>query len=151
MLFLAPSSYRWRGESSGRDPRIETGLSCCGAYAAQVADWARPVVHFEIVAVDAERQVEFYRSLFNWEIGEGPIMQVSPGLGGPEPGPGGHIREGEKPSVSLYVQVRDLRASLALAEELGGTIVAEPFDIPGGPTIAAVADPEGNPVGLVQQ
>jgi predicted enzyme related to lactoylglutathione lyase len=103
------------------------------------------------VAVDPERQAAFYRALCHWEVGEGPIMQVPAGLGGPEPGPGGHIRQGDQPGVSLYVQVRDLRASLALAEQLGGHILAEPFDLPGGPTIAAVTDPEGNPLGLVQQ
>jgi len=114
-------------------------------------DWARPVVHWEIVARDADRQAAFYRELFRWEIGEGPIMPVSPGLGGPEPGPGGHIRGGDRPGVVLYVQVRDLRASLTRAVELGATLVTEPFDVSGGPTLAAVDDPEGNPLVLVQQ
>jgi predicted enzyme related to lactoylglutathione lyase len=53
--------------------------------------------------------------------------------------------------VSLYVQVKDLRQSLSDAESLGGTVVVEPFDIPGGPTIAAIQDPEGNGLFLVQQ
>ncbi|HTZ29272.1 MAG TPA: VOC family protein [Streptosporangiaceae bacterium] len=114
-------------------------------------DWARPVVHWEIVARDAGRQAAFYRELFNWEIGDGPIMQVSPGLGGPEPGPAGHIRTGDRPGVVLYVQVRDLRESLDRAVELGGTLVTQPFDVPGGPTLASVDDPEGNPLVLVQQ
>jgi len=114
-------------------------------------DWARPVVHWEIVAVDAERQTEFYGKLFDWEIGEGPIMEIPAGLGGPEPGPEGHIRQGDRAGVSLYVQVRDIRASLALAVELGGRLVAKPFDLPNGPTLAAVEDPEGNPLVLVQQ
>ena len=116
-----------------------------------MSDWARPVVHWEIVATDPERQAVFYRELFNWEIGDGPLMTVEPGLGGPEPGPAGHIRAGDRPGVSLFVQVRDLRASLARAVELGATLVAEPFDVPNGPTIAAITDPEGNPVALVQQ
>jgi uncharacterized protein len=114
-------------------------------------DWARPVVHFEIEALDAERQRAFYRQLFNWDIGDGPIMAIPAGLGGPEPGPGGHLRQGERSGVALYVQVRDIAASLAQATKLGGTVVAEPFDIPGGPTLAPITDPEGNPVMLVQQ
>jgi predicted enzyme related to lactoylglutathione lyase len=118
---------------------------------AAARDWARPVVHWEIVARDPERQAAFYGELFRWEIGEGPIMPVSPGLGGPEPGPAGHIRRGDKPGVILYVQVRDLRASLDRAVALGAILVAEPFDVPGGPTLAAVDDPEGNPLVLVQQ
>lgn len=115
------------------------------------ADWARPVVHWEIEARDPERQRTFYRDLFNWEIGDGPIMNIPAGLGGPEPGPAGHIRQGDTPGVRLYVQVRDLAASLVRTGELGGTVVVEPFDVPGGPTIAFVTDPEGNPLTLVQQ
>jgi len=114
-------------------------------------DWARPVVHWEIVARDPERQAAFYRRLCHWEIGDGPIMGIPAGLGGPEPGPAGHLRQGERPGVTLYVQVRDLRSSLALAVELGASVTAEPFDIPGGPTLAFIEDPEGLPLVLVQQ
>jgi predicted enzyme related to lactoylglutathione lyase len=109
------------------------------------------VVHWEIEARDPERQRSFYAALFNWDVGDGPIMQIGAGVGGPEPGPAGTIRASDRSGVSLYVQVRDLRASLARAGELGGAVVAEPFDVPGGPTIAGITDPEGNPVVLVQQ
>jgi predicted enzyme related to lactoylglutathione lyase len=114
-------------------------------------DWARPVVHWEIVAIDPVRQATFYREMFNWEIAGGPIAAITPGLGGPEPGPGGHIRQGDAPAVILYVQVRDLRNSLVRTAELGGRVVSEPFDIPNGPTLAEIADPEGNALVLVQQ
>jgi predicted enzyme related to lactoylglutathione lyase len=114
-------------------------------------DWARPVVHWEIVSLDPVKQATFYREMFNWEISGGPIAAIAPGLGGPEPGPGGHIRQGEAPAVILYVQVRDLPRSLVLCSELGGSVVSEPFDVPGGPTLAAIADPEGNALVLVQQ
>lgn len=126
-----------------------TGSGPTGDGAA--ADWARPVVHWELVARDPERQAAFYRELFHWAIGEGPIMQVPAGRGAPDEGPAGHIRGGDRPGVSLYVQVRDIRASLDRAVELGGRLVAEPFDLEGGPTLAAVDDPEGNPLVLVQQ
>jgi hypothetical protein len=114
-------------------------------------DWARPVVHWEIVARNPGRQVEFYRQMFNWQIAEGPIFFVDPGIGGPEPGPGGHIRQGEEPMVLLYVQVRDIRTSVGKASSLGGEVLSEPFDVPGGPTIAAIKDPEGISLVLVQQ
>ena len=114
-------------------------------------DWARPVVHWAIEAVDPDRQRQFYAALFNWDIADGPFMPIAPGFGGPEPGPGGHIQQGERPAVSLYVQVRDVRESLDRAVELGGTIVAEPFQFPDQPTLAQIADPEGNAVMLVQQ
>ncbi len=107
-------------------------------------------MHWELVARDPARQAAFYRQLFNWAIGDGPLAPIAPGLGGPEPGPGGHLRQGE-PRVVLYVQVRDLGASLDHARQLGATVTVEPFDVPGGPTVAGISDPEGNPVMLVQQ
>ena len=114
-------------------------------------DWARPLVHWEIQARDPEAIRAFYADLFTWEIGDGPIMPISPGFGGPEPGPAGHIIGGEHSRVVLYVQVADLAASQARALELGGRVTFEPFDVPGGPTIAGIEDPEGNPLTLVQQ
>ncbi len=52
--------------------------------------------------------------------------------------------------MTLFVQVADLRASLERSVALGATVVAEPFDVPGGPTLAGITDPEGNPLMLVQ-
>lgn len=114
-------------------------------------DWARPVVHWEIQARDPQRAREFYAQMFNWAIGDGPIMLIPAGIGGPEPGPAGHILQGNAPAVVLYVQVRDLRASMEQAASLGGSVTAQPFDVPNGPTIAGIADPEGNRIVLVQQ
>lgn len=114
-------------------------------------DWARPVVHWEIRAVDPERLRAFYGEMFNWTIGVGPIMDIPAGIGGPQPGPGGHIRASERGGVTLYVQVRDLAESIARAVALGGTVVQERLQVPDGPTLAVIDDPEGNPVVLVQQ
>lgn len=114
-------------------------------------DWARPVVHWEIRAHDAARLRDFYARMFNWEISDGRIMQIPAGIGGPQPGPGGHIRQSDNGGVSLYVQVRDIDASLRQAVELGGDVLMPRRDAPGNPTIAGIADPEGNRLTLVQQ
>ncbi len=114
-------------------------------------DWVRPVVAWDLHARDPETIRSFYSQMFNWPISGGPIMTVPAGIGGPEPGPGGVILQGEKPGLSLYIQVRDMRASMEQAISLGGQVSSEPFDVPGGPTIVAIADPEGNRVVLVQQ
>ncbi len=113
-------------------------------------DWARPVVHWEIRAKDPQAMRAFYSAMFNWKIADGPIMTIAPGVGAP-PQIEGHILQHALPGVTLYIQVRDLDESIARAKELGGTQTAQRFDIPGGPTIAGVADPEGNPIVLVQQ
>lgn len=114
-------------------------------------DWPRPVVHFEIGASDPDALAPFYEDLFGWTSTEGAIRFFAAGIGGPEPGPAGHLRRSERHGVTLYVQVRDLAASLARAVELGGTVTLERLDVPGGPTLAGITDPEGNPVTLVQQ
>jgi uncharacterized protein len=114
-------------------------------------DWARPVVGWELQARDPERLRQFYSRLFNWQIGEGTVARVPAGIGGPEPGPVGTIRQGTHPGLSLAIQVRDLSASLAKAEALGGRILFQPVASPIGPTVAGILDPEGNRIVLVQQ
>jgi predicted enzyme related to lactoylglutathione lyase len=115
-------------------------------------DWARPVVHWEIYAKDVGKMRDFYREMFNWRIADGPIAAVDAGIGAPPPeGFTGHILPGDTPRVVLDIQVLDLRASMTKAEQLGGAIIAQPFDVPNGPTIARIADPEGNHITLVQQ
>jgi uncharacterized protein len=116
-------------------------------------DWARPIVHWEIESPDPERLRAFYAELFNWKTwGDGPIIDIAAGIGGPEPGPNGHIRKSDRTGVNLFVQVRDLREALDKTPSLGGTVLAEPFrPSETGPHLAAIADPDGNAVMLVQQ
>lgn len=113
----------------------------------------RPVVAYQIRGKDPARLREFYAALFGWEIGESNavgIAAIPPGIGGPVEGVGGFIMGGEA-GVSIFVQVLDLVETLRKAEEMGGRAVMQPFDVPGGPTVAQMADPEGNLVGLVKQ
>ena len=121
--------------------------------ADETPDWERPVVFFEIRAKDAQVMRAFYREMFNWKIEENDfVARIAPGVGPPVEGVGGGIvPNAASPGVSVYVQVRDLRTAIAKAEQLGGKKTADPFDVPNGPTIAQIADPEGNLVGLVQQ
>ena len=113
--------------------------------------WVRPVVHFEIEALDPDKLIPFYQKMFHWPVGEGFIRQFPAGLGGPEPGPAGHFRSSSRSGVTLYIQVHDIEESKKLAVSLGGEITLERFDVPGGASIAGIRDPEGNPITLVQQ
>jgi predicted enzyme related to lactoylglutathione lyase len=49
------------------------------------------------------------------------------------------------------VQVRDLTESLQRVEALGGSVAMQPFDVPDGPRLAVITDPEDNQLVLVQQ
>jgi predicted enzyme related to lactoylglutathione lyase len=112
------------------------------------------MVHFEIRARDRKRLTEFYRTLFHWEGEERegvPVTFFEPGIGGPVEGVAGHIIEADASSVVIYVQVVDPVETTKQAEAMGGKKVSDPFDVPGGPTIAYIEDPEGNVVALVKQ
>ena len=117
-----------------------------------MADWARPVVIFEIRGEHREKLQDFDRALFNWKIEDSnPLFgQIESGIGGPEPGPVGILVPGA-PGVTIYVQVLDLRASCDKATTLGGSIILEPTAVGEALTIARIADPEGTQIGLVQQ
>lgn len=116
----------------------------------------RPVVFFQIACKDAERQREFYKTLFGWNIDTESAPGfgfVDPGIGGPIEGVGGVISpSGEAPAyVAIFVQVVSLVDTLAQVEQLGGKTVMPPIDTPGGITVAQFSDLEGNIVGLAKQ
>jgi predicted enzyme related to lactoylglutathione lyase len=117
--------------------------------------WARPVVFFEIHAKDQEKAAEFYRQMFEWNIGPAAMpgfLSIEHGIGAPPEGISGMIGPATHgATVSIVIQVADLRDSLVHAEELGGKVLMQPVDVPQGPTVARIADPEGNVLTLVQQ
>ena len=117
--------------------------------------WARPVVFFEIHAKDQDRMAAFYREMFEWNITPGAIpgfLSIERGIGAPPEGISGVIATATHGTrVSIAIQVADLRDSLVQAEELGGKVLMQPVDVPKGPTVARIGDPEWNVITLVQQ
>jgi predicted enzyme related to lactoylglutathione lyase len=113
---------------------------------------ANPVVHFEVQAKDAAKAQEFYASLFGWEIDTNNPMKYGIVKTGAEHGIGGGIGEamGGGPKVTFYVEVPDPEATLKQAEAKGAKRLMGPEEVPGGPTIALFADPEGNVIGLTK-
>ena len=118
----------------------------------------QPVVHFEIIGKDPEGLHRYYSELFGWEISaDNPmrygIVQREANLSSEGVGIGGGVGGGSEADghVIFYVGVEDAEAALAKAEELGGTRVHGPDEVPGaGILIGHAADPEGHVVGVVQ-
>ena len=111
-----------------------------------------PVVHFEVLGKDAGVLAKFYGEAFGWQLRdvmEGQYFMVDTGGEQAIAGGVGATGEGDE-HVMFYVQVEDPAAALDQIKALGGSTVREPMEVPGGPTIAHFADPEGHVVGLVK-
>lgn len=113
-----------------------------------------PVAFFEIGSADHERAQKFYAELFGWQVAADPAMGgyalVDTAAGDGAIGGGiGPLAEGEQPGTRIYVKVDDLDSYLKRAEQLGGTRLVPPTDLPGEyGRFALFADPDGTPVGL---
>ena len=120
----------------------------------------QPVVHFEVVGKDADGMRDYYGDLFGWKfetVEGGPtdyslinreenVNSAGIGIGGGM----GAGPEGYDGHVTFYVEVPDVEAALAKAEELGGTRVMGPESPGGGVEIGLFNDPEDHLIGVVK-
>ena len=115
-----------------------------------------PVVHFEIAGSEVSKLIDFYTSVFEWKI-----FPLNEELYIADPasdhGIEGHLFETTdemnfKNLVIIYVMVDDIQDCLKRTEELGGTILIQPQEIPGNAShYALFRDPSGNSIGLLQR
>jgi predicted enzyme related to lactoylglutathione lyase len=124
----------------------------------------QPVVHFEIMGADAARLHAFYSELFGWRIDtadpaasaapvtygivgrEGNVNAAGAGIGGGI----GAMPDGQPGHVTFYVEVPDVEAALATAEDLGGSRLMGPDEVTDDLEIGAFADPEGHMIGVTK-
>lgn len=105
---------------------------------------------FELASTDAGASLAFHQALFGWghvhndmgEMGYYTFLRNATGtigaLCGMPPG-----SEGRPSAWNVYFAVAHVDASVARARELGGQLLAEPFDVPGHGRGAVLADPTG--------
>src|SRR5436305_1228875 len=107
-----------------------------------------PVVHFEVMAQDRKKAVEFFSALFGWTvdtdnpIGYGLIARednltaAGIGIGGgmmalPPEMAQNSDGQGSNGHATWYVEVPDVEAALVRAQELGGQRLNGPHTVPG--------------------
>lgn len=118
----------------------------------------QPVVHFEIIANDAEKLRGYYSELFGWEFNADNPMNYGTvdreaNTNADGIGIGGGIGAGPEDydgHVTFYVEVPDVEAALAKAESLGGSRMMGPENVMEGIEIGLFNDPEGRTVGVVK-
>ena len=109
------------------------------------------IVWFEVIGQDSAKLQAFYGELFNWKIDNESMpgygltaseQTTMPGGVGSSPGGGSW--------ATFYVQSDDIEASVARANQLGGSTLVPPNPLPSGDLLAMIKDPEGHIVGLFQ-
>jgi uncharacterized protein len=118
------------------------------------------IVHFEIPADDLEKMKEFYSKVFGWKLMDVPelsyvmIHTVETDEKGMLKGAGvngGMYKRTERTQVPInYVWVESVDDYVAKIESSGGSVLAPKTHIPTIGFTAWIADPEGNPLGLIQ-
>ncbi len=113
----------------------------------------------DLATTDVAAAKAFYGDLFGWEgedmpAGEAGTYTMLLKDGGEVAGLyelGSEMREqGSQPRWTSYVTVADVDAGATHAEELGGTVVAGPFDVMEAGRMASVRDPQGAVIALWQ-
>jgi predicted enzyme related to lactoylglutathione lyase len=115
------------------------------------------LVFCNVPARDAGALVPFYSTLLDVDTsafvhnGESPIDQYETPITGSGIDLLVSLRNEDREVTTTYWAVSDIRAAIQqLTESEGGVLVAGPTEMPDGGTTAALLDPEGNYVGLVQ-
>ena len=111
---------------------------------------AHPVVHAEIRSQDPDATRRFFADLFGWKVASegafpgytfidtgvegGTFVAISP-------------RQSAEDEVLFFVAVENVEATLARAQELGGSIVQPAQHVP-GTSFGVIADAQGHKVGV---
>ena len=114
------------------------------------------VVHFEIVADDAERISKFYENVFGWTVQkwDGPIDYWFLMTGDEkEPGIDGAfgMRQSEEDIPVNTIDVKSVDEAVKKIKANGGDIVRPKQAIPGVGYLAYFKDTEGNLWGIMQR
>jgi len=102
--------------------------------------------HFDVTGPELESLSAFYTGVLGWEVtprGPGYAQLTTPQLNGA-------LAETPEPSLTIGVVVEDLDEALARTVKMGGAVVMPATDN-GWVTKAAVKDPAGNTVTLIQK
>jgi predicted enzyme related to lactoylglutathione lyase len=117
-----------------------------------------PVVWFEFGGRNGQALQDFYSELFEWKIDANNPLEygtVDTNAGGAGI-PGGIWAAGDKAGAELgdyvlvTVGVPDIAAAVTKAEGLGAKALVPRWEVPEGPTVAYLRDPEGHLFGLIQ-
>jgi predicted enzyme related to lactoylglutathione lyase len=109
-----------------------------------------PVTWFEIHSADPDRAKEFHGAVFGWAFDDSMpgYSMIQLGDGAPIGGGIAHTN-GAYPNAAVFlVQVPDVAAALAAAQQHGGSAITEAQSAPNGLTFGYAANPDGSVFGV---
>ncbi len=111
----------------------------------------------ELMTPDPQQVAPFYEAVFGWTTQTAPMPNGDYTVffveGGSTDGIAGAMAPpmpGMPPLWGIYFNVADATACVARAQELGGTVVVEPTEIPGTGWFATITDPQGATFSIMQ-
>ena len=113
-----------------------------------------PFCWMELTTHDLNGATEFYRKVFDWEIGDMPGAPVPYKMVNTGKEPGAGMMNTPQPGIpncwTVYIEVEDVDAMCAKIGEEGGKVWTEPMEVPDIGRFAIVCDPQGAYFGLWQ-
>ena len=113
---------------------------------------ANPFVHLDLACDDPAAAKKFYAKIFAWKFKDFPAMQwtgidVGKGVGG---GLGKKQMPDQPSAWTAYVEVDDVKSTMAKAAKAGATVIVQYMDIPGMGAFGIFIDPQGAALGVWQ-
>ena len=114
-----------------------------------------PFVHIELMTADVGKAKTFYGQLFDWELEDMPMEDMTYTMIKVGEGTGGGLLKNPMPNAPSvwvpYVEVADLAAATAKARSLGATVHKENVGVGDHGAFSIVSDPAGTMLGLWQR
>ncbi len=111
-----------------------------------------PFVHLDLSTDDPAAAKKFYKSVFDWKFRDFPDMNwsgidVGQGVGG---GLGGKQMPTQPTAWTAYVDVTDVKKTIAKAEKAGATVVVPFMQVGDMGALGVFVDPQGATIGVWQ-
>jgi hypothetical protein len=111
-----------------------------------------PFVHLDLTTGDVGAAKKFYKKVFDWKFLDFPAMKwtgidVGKGVGG---GMSAKQSPSDPTSWVAYVDVADVKKSIAKAAKAGAKILLPYMEIPNMGALGVFADPQGAVIGVWQ-
>ena len=110
------------------------------------------VVHFDILANEPEKLIDFYGKVFGWKFTkwEGPMEYWMINTGEGDGIDGGLSKKTPKSSNANTIEIENIDETISKVQENGGIILAPKIAIPGIGWLALFKDAEDNIFGVMQ-